>query len=173
MVSEAVASACQSRDLTLPRLLCEPGRSLVAPAGVTLYSVGSRKTIPGIRTYVAVDGGMSDNPRPITYQSLYTTCLADRPLAPAVETVNLVGKHCESGDVLLKGLPLPATKPGDVLVVLATGAYNASMASNYNRIPRPAAVMVGEGRSELVQRRERPDELLRYDVLPERLRSVG
>ena len=87
--------------------------------------------------------------------------------------MTLVGKHCDSGDVLIKALPLSATKPGDVLVVLATGAYNASMASNYNRIPRPAAVMVGEGRSELVQRRERPDELLRYDVLPERLRSVG
>ncbi|MEB3240778.1 MAG: diaminopimelate decarboxylase [Synechococcus sp.] len=173
VVSEAMVKACRDRQLELPRLMCEPGRSLVAPAGITLYEVGSRKHIPGLKTYVAVDGGMSDNPRPITYQSEYTALLADRPAAPASETVTLVGKHCESGDVLLKGLPLPATKPGDVLVVLATGAYNASMASNYNRIPRPAAVMVGEGRSELVQRRERPDELLRYDVLPERLRSVG
>ena len=116
---------------------------------------------------------MSDNPRPITYQSEYTACLADRPGAEATETVTLVGKHCESGDVLLKQLPLPATEPGDVLVVLATGAYNASMASNYNRIPKPAAVLVADGCAELVQRRERPDELLRYDVLPERLRSVG
>jgi diaminopimelate decarboxylase len=173
VVAEAMAAACRARNLELPRLLCEPGRSLVATAGITLYEVGSRKHIPGLNTYVAVDGGMSDNPRPITYQSDYTACLADRPGAPASESVTLVGKHCESGDVLLKGLPLPATKPGDVLVVLATGAYNASMASNYNRIPRPATVMVGSGRSELVQRRERPDELLRYDVLPERLRSVG
>jgi diaminopimelate decarboxylase len=173
VVAEAMAAACKARNLELPRLLCEPGRSLVATAGITLYEVGSRKHIPGLNTYVAVDGGMSDNPRPITYQSDYTACLADRPGAPASESVTLVGKHCESGDVLLKGLPLPATKPGDVLVVLATGAYNASMASNYNRIPRPATVMVGSGRSELVQRRERPDELLRYDVLPERLRSVG
>ena len=173
VVAEAVAKACRERELELPRLLCEPGRSLVAPAGVTLYELGSRKEIPGFSTYLAVDGGMSDNPRPITYQSSYTACLADRPGAAAVETATLAGKHCESGDVLLRELPLPASQPGDVLVVLATGAYNASMASNYNRIPRPATVLVGDGRAELVQRRERPDELLRYDVLPERLRSVG
>ena len=173
VVAEAVAKACLERELELPRLLCEPGRSLVAPAGVTLYELGSRKEIPGFSTYLAVDGGMSDNPRPITYQSSYTACLADRPGAAAVETVTLAGKHCESGDVLLRDLPLPASQPGEVLVVLATGAYNASMASNYNRIPRPATVLVGDGRAELVQRRERPDELLRYDVLPERLRSVG
>ena len=172
-VAEAVAEACRERQLELPRLLCEPGRSLVATAGVTLYSVGSRKQIPGIRTYLSVDGGMSDNPRPITYQSLYTAVLADRPEAEATDTVTLAGKHCESGDVLLKDLALPPTTSGDVLAVFATGAYNASMASNYNRIPRPAAVMVGEGRADLVQRREQPEELLRYDVLPERLRPVA
>ncbi len=171
-VAQAVAAACLERDLELPRLLCEPGRSLVATAGLTLYTIGSRKEIPGLRTYVSVDGGMSDNPRPITYQSAYTAVLADRPAGAAEETVTLAGKHCESGDVLLKELALPASAPGDVLVVLATGAYNASMASNYNRIPRPAAVLVQGGRAELVQRRERPDELLRYDVLPERLTPV-
>ena len=171
-VAEAVACACQERGLDLPRLLCEPGRSLVATAGVTLYSVGSRKEIPGIRTYLSVDGGMSDNPRPITYQSLYTAVLADRPEAEASDTVTLAGKHCESGDVLLKDLALPPAQAGDVLAVFATGAYNASMASNYNRIPRPAAVMVHDGMAELVQRRELPEELLRYDVLPERLRPV-
>jgi len=172
VVAEAVTAACRARDLDLPRLMCEPGRSLVATAGVTLYAVGSRKTIPGVRTYVAIDGGMSDNPRPITYQSLYTCCLADRPQAPADETVNLVGKHCESGDVLLKDLPLPKTQSGDIVAVFATGAYNASMSSNYNRIPRPAAVVVQSGSSELVQKREQPDDLLRYDVLPERFRAV-
>ncbi len=171
-VAQAVAAACLERDLELPRLLCEPGRSLVATTGLTLYTIGSRKEIPGLRTYVSVDGGMSDNPRPITYQSAYTAVLADRPAAAAEETVTLAGKHCESGDVLLKELALPASAPGDVLVVFATGAYNASMASNYNRIPRPAAVLVQEGRAELVQRREQPDELLRYDVLPERLTPV-
>ena len=172
VVAEAVTEACGARGLELPRLMCEPGRSLVATAGVTLYAVGSRKTIPGIRTYVAIDGGMSDNPRPITYQSLYTCCLADRPLAEPEETVNLVGKHCESGDVLLKDLPLPRTSGGDIVAVFATGAYNASMSSNYNRIPRPAAVLVNDGSAELVQKREQPDDLLRYDVLPERFNAV-
>ena len=103
---------------------------------------------------------------------MYTCCLADRPLATADETVNLVGKHCESGDVLLKDLPLPTTRTGDVVTVFATGAYNASMSSNYNRIPRPAAVVVKDGSSELVQKREQPDDMLRYDVLPERFRAV-
>jgi diaminopimelate decarboxylase len=172
-VAEAVAAACQERGLALPRLLCEPGRSLVATAGVTVYEVGSRKDIPGLRTYLSVDGGMSDNPRPITYQSQYTALLADRPTADATETVTVAGKHCESGDVLLKDIALPPATSGDLLVVFATGAYNASMGSNYNRIPRPAAVLVHDGLADLVQRREQPEDLLRYDVLPERLRSVG
>jgi diaminopimelate decarboxylase len=172
-VAGAVAAACQQRGLELPRLLCEPGRSLVATAGVTLYEIGSRKQIPGIRTYLSVDGGMSDNPRPITYQSQYTAVLADRPGADATETVTVAGKHCESGDVLLKDVALPPATSGDILAVLATGAYNASMASNYNRIPRPAAVLVHDGQADLVQRREQPDELLRYDVLPARLTPVA
>jgi diaminopimelate decarboxylase len=172
-VATAVASACTERGLTLPRLLCEPGRSLVATAGVTLYSVGSRKTIPGLRTYVAIDGGMSDNPRPITYKSLYTAVLADRPTAPATEPITLAGKHCESGDVLLTGLALPATTTGDVVAVFATGAYNASMGSNYNRIPRPATVLVQNGVADVVQKREEPADLLRYDVLPDRLSALN
>jgi diaminopimelate decarboxylase len=171
-VAGAVASACQQRGVDLPRLLCEPGRSLVATAGVTLYEIGSRKQIPGVRTYLSVDGGMSDNPRPITYQSQYTALLADRPGAEASETVTVAGKHCESGDVLLKDVALPPATSGDILAVLATGAYNASMGSNYNRIPRPAAVLVHDGQADLVQRREQPDDLLRYDVLPARLMPV-
>jgi diaminopimelate decarboxylase len=171
-VASSVAAACEERGLELPRLLCEPGRSLVATAGVTLYEIGSRKQIPGIRTYLSVDGGMSDNPRPITYQSQYTAVLADRPAAEASETVTVAGKHCESGDVLLKDVALPPATSGEILAVLATGAYNASMGSNYNRIPRPAAVLVHDGQADLVQRREQPDELLRYDVLPARLMPV-
>jgi diaminopimelate decarboxylase len=172
VVAGAVAEACRQRHLTLPRLLCEPGRSLVATAGVTLYEVGSRKEIAGLRTYVAIDGGMSDNPRPITYQSRYTALLADRPTAAATETVTVAGKHCESGDLLLKDIALPATGSGDVLAVFATGAYNASMSSNYNRIPRPAAVLVHDGIAEVVQRREQPEDLLRYDVIPARFAPV-
>jgi diaminopimelate decarboxylase len=171
-VAGAVAAACRQRGLELPRLLCEPGRSLVATAGVTLYEIGSHKRIPGIRTYLSVDGGMSDNPRPITYQSPYTAVLADRPAAEPSETVTVAGKHCESGDVLLKDLALPPATSGDILAVLATGAYNASMGSNYNRIPRPAAVLVHGGVADLVQRREQPDDLLRYDVLPAHLSTV-
>jgi diaminopimelate decarboxylase len=173
VVAGAVAEACRQRHLTLPRLLCEPGRSLVATAGVTLYAIGSRKQIPGIRTYLSVDGGMSDNPRPITYQSQYTALLADRPGADASESVTVAGKHCESGDVLLKDVALPPATSGDILAVLATGAYNASMGSNYNRIPRPAAVLVHDGQADLVQRREQPEELLRYDVLPARFTPVA
>ncbi|MFN5163122.1 MAG: diaminopimelate decarboxylase [Cyanobacteriota bacterium] len=171
-VGEAVSEACRARNLALPRLLCEPGRSLVATAGLTLYRVGSTNAIPGLRTYVSVDGGMSDNPRPITYQSQYTAVLADRPQATETGTVTLAGKHCESGDVLLKELALPPTSAGDVVTVFSTGAYNASMGSNYNRIPRPAAVMVHDGIADLVQRREQPEDLLRYDVLPSRLAPV-
>jgi diaminopimelate decarboxylase len=172
-VATAVVQACRQRGQELPRLLCEPGRSLVATAGVTLYAIGSRKSIPGIRTYLSVDGGMSDNPRPVTYQSAYTALLADRPTAEASETVTVAGKHCESGDVLLKDVALPPATSGDVIAVFATGAYNASMASNYNRIPRPAAVLVHDGMADLVQRREQPEDLLRYDVLPARLTPVS
>ncbi len=172
-VASALVQACRQRQLDLPRLMCEPGRSLVASAGLTLYEVGSRKEIPGLRTYLSVDGGMSDNPRPITYQSLYTAVLADRPGAEASESVTVAGKHCESGDVVLKDVALPPATSGDVIAVFATGAYNASMASNYNRIPRPAAVLVADGVAELVQRREQPEDLLRYDVLPARLTPVS
>ncbi len=173
VVSTAVKESCSSRNLDLPRLMCEPGRSLIATAGITLYTIGSRKDIPGIRTYISVDGGMSDNPRPITYQSLYTACLADRPLDSVEETVTIAGKHCESGDVLLKDIQLPSSKSGDVLVVFSTGAYNSSMSSNYNKIPRPAAVIVNKGQADLIQKRERSEDLLQYDVVPDRFRVVG
>tara|TARA_B100000965_G_scaffold330740_1_gene294627 strand:- start:496 stop:1860 length:1365 start_codon:yes stop_codon:yes gene_type:complete len=168
VISRAVVKACNDRDLDLPRLMCEPGRSLVANAGITIYEIGAKKAVPGIRTYLSVDGGMSDNPRPITYQSLYSACLVDKPFNSDSEKVTIAGKHCESGDILLKDFSLPTCKSGDLLAVFGTGAYNFSMSSNYNRIPRPATVMVGEGCSDLTQRRELPEDLLQLDVLPDR-----
>ncbi|MGB0561172.1 MAG: diaminopimelate decarboxylase [Spirulinaceae cyanobacterium] len=165
----AMTAACESRHVPLPKLMCEPGRSLIANSCITAYTVGSSKTVPGIRTYVAVDGGMSDNPRPITYQSLYRAVLANRMSAFTTETVTVAGKHCESGDVLLKDVPLPPMAAGDIVAIAGTGAYNYSMASNYNRMSRPAAVLVQQGQAELILARETYADLLRQDRLPERL----
>lgn len=168
-ICDRLTRACAEANLPLPRLLCEPGRSLIGTACVTAYSIGSRKTVPGLREYITVDGGMSDNPRPITYQSLYRAVIANRMNAPATETVTVAGKHCESGDVVIADAKLPATEAGDTLVVLGTGAYNYSMSSNYNRLPRPAAVLVCEGEANLILQRETYEDLLRQDRLPERL----
>jgi diaminopimelate decarboxylase len=168
-VCEALTTACEEQHLPLPKLLSEPGRSLIGPTCVTAYTVGSRKVIPQLRTYLAVDGGMSDNPRPITYQSVYRAVIANRMSAPLTETVTIAGKHCESGDILIKEATLPPTEPGDILVVMGTGAYNYSMASNYNRLPRPAAVIVNEGEASLILQRETYQDLIRQDRLPKRL----
>ncbi|MDJ0686991.1 MAG: diaminopimelate decarboxylase [Xenococcaceae cyanobacterium MO_188.B32] len=168
-VAKAIESACNQYQLPLPKLIAEPGRSLIGSACVTAYMVGSRKEVPEVRTYISVDGGMSDNPRPITYQSLYRAVVANRMSAPLTEKVTVAGKHCESGDVIIKDALLPSTEPGDVLVVLSTGAYNYSMASNYNRIGRPAAVLVHQGEANLILQREGYQDLLRQDCLPERL----
>ncbi len=167
-IALGMEKACKSRDLDLPRLLCEPGRSIVATSGITLYKIGSRKEIPGLRTYISVDGGMSDNPRPITYDSAYTACVVDNFLGDEKELVTVAGKHCESGDVLLKDYLLPKASSGNVLGIFCTGAYNLSMSSNYNRIPKPATVLVGNGQADLIQKRELPEDLLRYDILPDR-----
>ena len=171
-VCDGVKSAFANAGLELPRLLCEPGRSLVGSSTVTAYTVGGSKEIPGIRTYLTVDGGMSDNPRPITYQAAYTSVLANRPEAPNTQTVTVAGKHCESGDILLKDVELPAIAPGEILVMLATGAYNYSMASNYNRLPRPAAVLVCDGKAETIVKRETYEDLVRQDALPARLSAT-
>ena len=168
-VSDAVHEACEVNNIPLPRLIAEPGRSLIGSSCVTAYTVGSRKTVPGIRTYVSVDGGMSDNPRPITYQSQYEAIIANRMSAIASETVTVAGKHCESGDILIKDIKLPSSAAGDTLVVMATGAYNYSMSSNYNRVPRPAAVLVKESMAHLILQRETYDDLIQHDCLPDYL----
>ncbi|WP_315787177.1 diaminopimelate decarboxylase [Fischerella sp. JS2] len=170
-ICEVIQQACAAENLPLPKLLCEPGRSLIATACVTAYTIGSSKVIPDIRTYIAVDGGMSDNPRPITYQSVYRTVVANRISASLTETTTIAGKHCESGDILIKDAQLPKTESGDILVVMATGAYNYSMASNYNRLPRSAAVVVANGEANLILQRETYQDLIRQDCLPERLKK--
>ncbi len=174
-VCQGVRNGFESVGLSLPKLLCEPGRSLAAPAAVTAYTIGGTKQIPPSddlpsgRTYVTIDGGMSDNPRPITYQAAYTPTVANRPQAELNQQVTIAGKHCESGDLLLRDIMLPELRAGDTLVVFMTGAYTYSMASNYNRFPRPAAVLVREGRSELIIQRETYADVVRQDVLPSHL----
>jgi diaminopimelate decarboxylase len=156
--------------LPVPCLVVEPGRSIVGPAGTTLYTVGAVKDIPGVRRYVAVDGGMGDNPRPALYGARYEACLANRAGEAPVETVTVAGKYCESGDVLIRDARLPRVESGDLLAVFCTGAYNYTMSMNYNRVPRPAMVLVRDGRAELIVRRETYADLLRCDLLPESLR---
>ncbi len=163
-VAAALTAACRAADYPVPRLFLEPGRSVVGPAGVTLYTVGPVKGIPGVRTYVAVDGGMYENPRPALYGARYEAVLADRPDDPPQGVVALAGRCCESGDVLVWEAALPAVRPGDVVAVFSTGAYTYSMASNYNRFPRPAVVLAEDGRATVVVRRETYEDLLRLDV---------
>jgi diaminopimelate decarboxylase len=143
-------------------VLCEPGRSLVGNAGVTLYTVGTVKEVPGVRTYVAVDGGMSDNPRPMLYGARYEAELADR--FGGSTDCRIVGMHCESGDILVPAATLDEPRPGDVLVIPATGAYGHAMASNYNAVPRPPVIFCSEGNARLVVRRETYEDLALRDV---------
>lgn len=147
-----------------PKLILEPGRSIIATAGITLYSVGLLKDIPGIRKYVIIDGGMSDNIRPMLYGAKYEFVLAKNMSAKAEEKVTIAGKHCESGDVLRKDVLFPTVKAGDIIAVLCTGAYNYSMASNYNRVTRPAIVMVRGGKAKLIVRRETYKDITACDV---------
>jgi diaminopimelate decarboxylase len=155
----------------LPEIWIEPGRAIVGEAGTTLYTLGTVKEVPGVRKYVAVDGGMTDNPRPALYQAKYEAMLANRALEEAEEVVSIAGKCCESGDMLIWDLPLPKVNQGDLLAVSCTGAYNYSMASNYNRIPRPAVVFVKDGQADVVVERETLADLISHDRIPERLKK--
>jgi len=153
-----------SHAVKMPEIWIEPGRSLVGDAGITLYKTGSRKEVPGVRKYLAVDGGMSDNIRPALYQAKYEAVLASRPLAEPRETVSIAGKCCESGDMLIWDLPLPEADKEEILAVFCTGAYGYSMANNYNRIPRPAVIFAENGHATLVVKRETYEDLLQYDL---------
>ena len=158
-------------DLPLPFLLIEPGRSIVAEAGITLYTVGAIKEIPGVKKYVAVDGGMFDNPRYALYQSKYTPVLANRANDAATEIVSIAGKCCESGDLIAVNVALPKANSGDLLAVLSTGAYNYSMAMNYNRNFIPPCVLVNKGEGEYIVKPQSYADLVRNDVIPSRLQK--
>ena len=164
MVSEKVKALCQEKNVTLPFIIIEPGRSIAAPAGITLYTVGGIKNIPNIRTYVSIDGGMGDNPRYALYKSKYDAVVANKASEPKNTTVTIAGKCCESGDLIGEGMPLQQAEPGDIIAVLATGAYNYSMSSNYNRIPKPAVVFVNGGESRVVVKRETLEDIVRNDL---------
>ncbi|MBO7672747.1 diaminopimelate decarboxylase [bacterium] len=152
-----------------PLVYLEPGRSLISPAGITLYTVGAIKQTPDGTKYVCVDGGMADNPRPSLYQAKYTAQIANKPLEKNTEKVTIAGRFCESGDILIKDIKLPEVEEGDVLCVYNTGAYNYSMASNYNRVSKPAMVLVNNGKSDIIVKRETLQDIVRNDKLPKRL----
>jgi diaminopimelate decarboxylase len=168
---QAVKEKCEEYSLPLPYLLIEPGRSIVAEAGITLYTVGTIKDIPGVKKYVAIDGGMFDNPRYALYQSKYTAMLANRANETPTEIVSIAGKCCESGDLIAVNVSLPKAEIGDILAVFSTGAYNYSMAMNYNRNFIPPCVLVNKGQAEYIVKPQSYEDLIRNDVIPERLKN--
>ncbi|RMC56631.1 diaminopimelate decarboxylase [Lactobacillus sp. ESL0260] len=162
-IMQTVKKCAQASHLKMPAIWIEPGRSIVGEAGYSLYTIGTRKEVPGLLPYVAVDGGMGDNIRPALYQAQYEAVLAEKPHAEPVETVRLAGRYCESGDIIINKLALPKSKPGDVIAVLATGAYGYSMAANYNRVPRPAVVFAENGQAQVVVTRETYADIVSHD----------
>ena len=170
LIQEVKAKATEF-GMKLPFLVLEPGRSIVGEAGVTLYTVGAIKDIPGIKKYVAVDGGMFDNPRYALYESKYTPVLANRAKEECCEIVSIAGKCCESGDIIAVNVNLPKVNSGDILAILSTGAYNYSMAMNYNRNMIPPCILVNKGQAEYIVRPQSYEDLVRNDVIPERLQK--
>jgi diaminopimelate decarboxylase len=164
VAGSTLTDTCARHDLPLPELAVEPGRSIVGPAAIALYRVGAIKDLPGVRRYVAVDGGMADNIRPSLYGARYTAALANRAEGGPRERVTIAGKYCESGDVLIEDIDLPALHPGDLLAVPAAGAYCLAMASNYNHALRPAVVLVRDGEARLIRRRETYEDLVATEV---------
>lgn len=171
-IVDSIHTSFAGQDYPVPEIWIEPGRSIVGDAGTTLYTVGTYKDIPGIRKYVAVDGGMTDNPRPALYESQYEAMLANRATAANEEVVSIAGKCCESGDMLIWDVSLPKINTGDLLAVACTGAYNYSMASNYNRITRPAVVFVKDGSADLAVKRESYEDIVANDLIPERMKKA-
>ena len=154
-----------------PTLFIEPGRSIISTSGVTLYTIGSSKQVPQGTKYVAIDGGMSDNPRPSMYQAEYYAEIANKKDSDETEKITIAGRFCESGDILIKNIELPKVEEGDILCVFNTGAYNYSMASNYNRVQKPAMVLVNDSQSDVIIERETLDDLISHDIIPDRLKK--
>lgn len=153
-----------------PVIYLEPGRSIISTCGVTLYTIGSSKQVPKGKKYISIDGGMADNPRPSLYQAPYYAQIANKKDTAKTETVTIAGRFCESGDILIKDIELPETDEGDILCVYNTGAYNYSMASNYNRVTKPAMVLVNNSQSDIIINRETLDDLISHDIIPDRLK---
>lgn len=158
-------------NIEVPSLFIEPGRSVISTSGVTLYTLGSSKQVPKGKKYFAIDGGMSDNPRPSMYQAEYYAEIANKPDFEFANTVTIAGRFCESGDILIKDITLPELEEGDILCVYNTGAYNYSMASNYNRVQKPAMVLVNNSQSDIIINRETLDDIISHDVIPGRLEN--
>lgn len=166
--SEAINKNCNKLNLIPPKLICEPGRSLIGTSGITLYKAGSTKQVPNGRKFVSVDGGMADNPRPITYQAEYTAVVANKMnKSTNHEPVTIAGRYCETGDILVKDILLPKIEPDDIIAVLGTGAYNYSMSSNYNTVPRPACVLVNNGKADILIDREDYNSITSKHRIPE------
>jgi diaminopimelate decarboxylase len=163
-ISEHINAQCEAFGIDRPCILMEPGRSIVANAGLTLYTVGSVKHITGYKSYVSIDGGMPDNPRYALYQSAYTPVIANRANGERTLRCTIAGRCCESGDLIAEDVMLQSAERGDILAILVTGAYNYSMASNYNRLPRPAVVIVKDGVDRIGVRRETFEDLVRLDT---------
>lgn len=169
IIIDALNENIQKYGIEPPVIYLEPGRSIVCTSGVTLYTLGSSKQVPHGTKYIAVDGGMADNPRPAMYQAEYFAQVANKPDAEPVQNVTIAGRFCESGDILIKNIKLPYTEEGDILCVYNTGAYNYSMASNYNRVAKPAMVLVNKGTADIIIERETLDDIIRNDKIPQRL----
>lgn len=163
-IMDEIEDQCKKHDLERPLIMIEPGRWVAGEAGITLYTLGAIKEIPGVRTYVSIDGGMPDNPRPSLYEADYKGIVINKVNEEAKETVTIAGKCCESGDILIWDLKTPRIETGDMLAVLSTGAYNYSMASNYNKIPRPAVIMIRDGKERVIVKRETYEDILRNEI---------
>lgn len=173
LLGGAVREACERHSMPLPTLQLEPGRSIVGEAGVTLYRAGTIKEVPGIRTYVSVDGGMTDNPRPALYEAKYRAILAERGNETPSRHYSVAGRCCESGDMLIWDAELPEVKRGDLLAVFSTGAYHYAMASNYNSYPRPAVVLVNAGQAHIIVERESYQDIVARDCIPRHLETLA